>query len=110
MTSIDSWLSFLYQTQFPSSGAVLGPCRELFIITKAYVPLVHPYGYHTMLVFIVVHRYHRWVGQLIASLPPLEACMVSSGLIRVFFSCGLEKRGNMKDAHSNRSQVAGEQW
>lgn len=53
------------------------------------------------------------MGRTVDCFPPSFGSLYGvfwSNKLRVFFSCGLEKRGNMKDAHSNRSQVAGEQW
>lgn len=47
-------------------------------IFKRWVPLLHPYDYHAMLVTDVVHRNHSWVGELAASLPLLETCMTAS--------------------------------
>lgn len=67
-------------------------------IFKRWVPLLHPYDYHAMLVTDVVHRNHSWVGELAASLPLLETCMTASlydknnlqdGGIQVSFSSGI---------------------
>lgn len=47
---------------------VLCQTSELWVTSKVHVPLVHPQGYHDMLVIAVVPRHHSMVEPLVVSI------------------------------------------
>ena len=59
---------FLHQAFSVFFEQVLSPIRELPITAKVCMTLLNQWGFCTMLVIDVVHRYHGWVGRLVASL------------------------------------------
>lgn len=46
----------------------LNSCRDLVIVMKVCLPVLHPYGYCTMLVIVVFYRCHFYVILMVASL------------------------------------------
>jgi hypothetical protein len=47
----------------------------------------HSLSYFTMLIFVVIHRYHRWVILLVVS-PTLEACVILFGTMKASVQVG----------------------
>ena len=47
---------------------LFNPIRELLVTAMIYMSLMHNYGYHAMLVIIVIHAHHTWEGLLVSSI------------------------------------------
>lgn len=76
---LSSLLGLQYRAWIPSIAWVLGKIKNLLVITKLSVPLLHLLGYLAMLVFAVVNKYHSSVRLLVA-FSFLETCITFSTL------------------------------
>lgn len=53
---------------FTLAEHILSPSRGSLVTTKIFMPLLHHQSYSAVLVIVVVHSCHGWVGLLVASL------------------------------------------
>ena len=66
---------------FPPVEQVLSLIRELSVITKVCVPLLHSEDYCVVLLTLVVHKYGS-LGETMECFPLLEVCMTPSGIMK----------------------------